>query len=104
MLNKIDGNILFDFYGPLLTDHQNEVLNDYYYDDLSMSEIADNYNVSKSAISDLINRSILQMNEYEEKLHLIKNSKSIDTLIDKMDKDLNVPKKYIKELKKLNRG
>ncbi len=104
MLNKIDGNILFDYYGNLLTDHQVEVLNDYYYDDLSMSEIATNYNVSKSAISDLINRSISQMNEYEEKLNLIKNAKTFDILIDKMDKDLDVPRKYIKELKKLNRG
>ena len=103
MLNKVDGNLLFDFYGSLLTEHQNDILNDYYNEDLSMAEIAENNNVSKSAISDIIKRSLLQLQEYEDKLNLIKQTKSLDNIIDRMEKD-KIPAKYIKELKKISRG
>ena len=103
MLNKLDGNLLFDFYGCLLTKHQNDILNDYYNEDLSMAEIAQNCNVSKSAISDIIKRSIVQLQEYEDKLNLIKQTKSLDEIIDRMEKD-KIPAKYIKELKKISRG
>ena len=103
MLDKVEGNLLFDFYGSLLTEHQKEVLDDYFNDDLSMSELADEYEVSKSAISDLIKRFLNQLEEYENKLHLIKQARSLDELIDKMEKD-GIPLEYLKELKKINRG
>lgn len=103
MLDKVEGNLLFDFYGVLLTEHQKEVLDDYFNDDLSMSELADEYEVSKSAISDLIKRCLNQLEEYESKLHLIKQARSLDELIDKMEKD-GIPLEYLKELKKINRG
>ena len=103
MLNKVDGNLLFDFYGSLLTDHQNDILNDYYNEDLSMAEIAQNCDISKSAVSDIIKRSLLQLQEYEDKLNLIKQTKSLDNIIDRMEKD-KIPAKYIKELKKISRG
>ena len=92
MLDKVEGNLLFDFYGSLLTEHQKEVLDDYFNDDLS-----------KSAISDLIKRCLNQLEEYESKLHLIKQARSLDELIDKMEKD-GIPLEYLKELKKINRG
>ena len=41
MLSKEEGNLLLDFYGSLLTEHQLNVLNDYFVEDLSMNEIAD---------------------------------------------------------------
>lgn len=103
MLDKVEGNLLFDFYGVLLTEHQKEVLDDYFNNDLSMSELADEYEVSKSAISDLIKRCLNQLEEYESKLHLIKQARSLDELIDKMEKD-GIPLEYLKELKKINRG
>lgn len=103
MLDKVEGNLLFDFYGSLLTEHQREVLDDYFNDDLSMSELADEYDVSKSAISDLIKRCLNQLEEYESKLHLIKQARSLDELIDKMEKD-GIPLEYLRELKKINRG
>ncbi len=102
--NKEDGNILLDFYGVLLTDRQQSILSDYFVDDLSMAEIAENNNISKSAVSDLINRTLVQLNAYEEKLKLIKQSKKIDILIEKMINDNNIDIKYINELRKINRG
>ena len=66
--NKEEGAVLLDFYGDLLTNHQQEVLIEYYNEDLSMNEIAENSKVSKAAISDLIKRSTNQLLEYEKKL------------------------------------
>ena len=102
--NKIEGNELLDFYGSLLTEHQLEILEDYYIDDLSMAEIATNYNISKAAVSDIINRAYEQLALYESKLKLIKNNKKLNSLINKMENDKNIDIKYIKELKDINRG
>ena len=67
---------LIDYYGCLLTDHQLNVLKDYYENDLSMIEIAENYGISKSAVSDLLKRSLNQLEMYENKLHLSTNALS----------------------------
>lgn len=103
-LNKQEGNLLIDYYGALLTKHQLNILSDYFIEDLSMQEIAENLNISKSAISDLINRSILQLNDYEKKLGLIKQNDKLEKLAIKLDNDSKVNKKYIKELTKIIRG
>ena len=59
--NKIEGNELLDFYGSLLTKHQLNILEDFFVEDLSMGEIADNYGISKAAVSDVIKRSYEQL-------------------------------------------
>ena len=102
--NKVEGNLLLDYYGTLLTEHQSEVLNDYFKDDLSMQEIAENYGVSKSAISDIINRTVIQLKEYEDKLNLIKQANKLDKIIEELEKDSNINLRYINKLKQLNRG
>ena len=69
--NKIYDNILKDYYGSLLTARQNEILDLYLTYDLSMSEIAERLNISKTAVADILNRSYKQLDEYENKLKLI---------------------------------
>ncbi len=97
--NRKEEILLFDYYGDLLTDHQKNVLDEYFNEDLSMNEIADNLNISKSAVQDLIKRAIKQMQEYEDKLSLIKKGKQIKSILDKI-KDDNIDK-YIKEIESL---
>lgn len=63
---------LFDLYGPLLNEKQREVINFYYNEDLSLSEIAENTNKSKQAVSDLIQRSVDKLFEFEDELSLLK--------------------------------
>ena len=63
--------LLYDFYGQLLTRHQREVYEKVVYDDLSLTEIAEQTGVSKQAVHDLIRRTTAQMSGYEEKLGLI---------------------------------
>lgn len=58
------------FYESLLTDKQHDIAYDYYIDDISMGEIADNYGISKAAVSDQIKRVNELLAHYEEKLGL----------------------------------
>lgn len=98
-------NLLVDYYGNLLTDHQLDILKDYFYEDLSMNEIAENRKVSKAAISDIIKRSLKQLEEYESKLHLIKDTDKINNVLDTMDKTNNKDIiKYSKSIRKILRG
>ena len=75
-------NSLFEFYEPLLTKKQMEYLAQYYRDDYSLGEIAENYNVSRQAVYDNIKRTEKILEEYEDKLHLYANFKRNATNID----------------------
>lgn len=64
-------NNLIDLYGVLLTNNQLNILELYYMEDLSLKEIADELNVSRNAVYDSLKRSLVSLEEYEEKLHLL---------------------------------
>ncbi|NLT20069.1 MAG: YlxM family DNA-binding protein [Syntrophomonadaceae bacterium] len=73
MLEKMEQVILLkDFYGPLLTPKQQEVLNLHYEQDWSLSEIAEHWQISRQAVFDLIKRSQNALQDYEDRLHLVK--------------------------------
>jgi predicted DNA-binding protein YlxM (UPF0122 family) len=73
MENKIYINSLLDFYGKLLTGKQQEICRYYYQEDLSLQEIADIEETSRSAVYDTVKRCRNDLNAYEEKLHLYKS-------------------------------
>lgn len=98
MLDRNECNLLIDYYGSLLTKHQLSILDDYFKDDLSMNEIAENNNISKAAVSDLIKRSVTQLKDYEAKLKLIKQSEKLDKLIEKLENGDIQSKKIAKKL------
>ncbi len=81
--------LLLDYYGELLTAHQKEILQEYYNEDLSMNEIAENYSISKSAVQDLIKRSMHQLKEYEKTLALIERDHQLDLILADMKKENN---------------
>jgi len=64
---------LYDMYGQLLNEKQRDVINCYYNEDLSLQEIADNDGKTKQAISDMINRSVDKLFEFENELSLLKS-------------------------------
>lgn len=64
-------NILFSFYRNLLTDKQAQYMADYYEEDYTLAEIAENNNVSRQAIYDSIRRTEESLLDYEEKLQLV---------------------------------
>ncbi|WP_035798474.1 YlxM family DNA-binding protein [Butyrivibrio sp. NC3005] len=63
--------LLYDFYGELLTKHQREVYEDLVYNDMSLSEIAEEYGISKQGVHDLIKRCTKILEGYEDKLHMV---------------------------------
>lgn len=72
MLDKREHFIMLkDFYGSLLTDKQQYVLELYYEHDLSLSEIAEEMGISRQAVHDLIKRAEGLLNDYEGKLKLV---------------------------------
>ena len=65
-------SLLYDFYGALLTDRQKKCVEMHFLNDFSLSEIADEFGVSRQAIYDIINRTRQMLVEYEEKLGLVR--------------------------------
>lgn len=63
-------NALFEFYSTLLTEKQMNYMELYYADDFSLGEIAEEYEVSRQAVYDNINRTEKILEDYEKKLHL----------------------------------
>src|SRR5699024_2417648 len=65
-------NMLYDFYGVLLTEKQQRAMELYYREDLSLDEIANKTNVSRQTVYDTIKRTEQLLETYEEKLSLYK--------------------------------
>lgn len=63
--------LLYDFYGELLTVHQRKIYEDAVYNDMSLSEIAEEAGISRQGVHDLIKRCDKILADYEEKLHLV---------------------------------
>ncbi len=64
-------NLLYDFYGELLTDHQRLIYEDAVYNDCSLSELAEEYNISRQGVHDLLKRCDKILGDYENKLRLV---------------------------------
>ena len=71
---------LYDVYGCLLTDKQKSYFEEYYFDDLSFSEIASNHGISRNGVFDQIKRVSNILSEYEEKLGLLRKIRKIEDL------------------------
>lgn len=70
MSKNMDVALLFDFYGEMLTEKQRDVIEQYYNQDLSLSEIAENAGISRQGVRDSVKRAELQLFEMEERLGL----------------------------------
>ena len=85
---------LYDFYGELLTEHQKQVYEDVVLNDMSLSEIAQEFGISRQGVHDLVKRCSQTLKGYEEKLHLVEKFvsvrekvKQIDELLDGYEKE-----------------
>ena len=64
--------LLYDFYGDVLTERQKEFYDLYYNEDLSLSEIAENYGISRQGVRDVIVRAEATLTELEDKTGIIR--------------------------------
>ena len=68
---KVKQAYLYDFYGELLNAHQRKIFEDFVFNDLSLGEIAQEQEISRQAVHDLVRRATKKLEEYEQKLHLL---------------------------------
>ncbi len=111
MEEKIKISILCQIYGKLLTEKQYQILDDYYNNDLSLSEIAENNNITRQAVNDVINKGKNKLIEIEEKLlfmdKILNQEKTIEKIIKELSKSENKEltktqiEKITKQLKQL---
>jgi hypothetical protein len=67
----VEQGMLYDFYGELLTPHQRRIYEDVVFNDMSLSEIAEEQGISRQGVHDLIKRCDKTLTEYERKLKLV---------------------------------
>ena len=68
---------LIDVYGVLLTNKQMEIMSSYYFDNLTLSEIADNYNISRQAVNDCLAQATKVLFNLEDKLQFVKKNDNL---------------------------
>lgn len=80
----VEQGMLYDFYGELLTEHQRTIYEAFVYNNLSLSEIAQEQGISRQGVHDLIKRCDRLLEGYEKKLHLVEKflliKKKVETI------------------------
>lgn len=67
----VEQTLLYDFYGELLTERQQQVYESVVLEDYSLSEVAEDLGISRQGVHDMIRRCNHTLEEYERKLHLV---------------------------------
>lgn len=87
---------LYDLYGTLLTDKQQRYFEDYYFDNLSLAEISENYKVSRNAVHNSLKETVEKLKNYETRLNIYNKNSKIKEIISKINDE-----KIKEELEKL---
>lgn len=77
-------SILLDYYSVMLTDKQHDVIDLYYNEDLSLSEIAEHEKITRQGVRDSIKRGEQTLLEMEEKFHLAEKSLKYAAMIEEI--------------------
>ena len=83
MEKNVKISILCQLYGKLLSEKQLEFIDDYYNNDLSLSEIAENHGITRQAVRDMLKKGEKKLFEYEEKLLFMKRMLNQEKRIEK---------------------
>ena len=85
----VEQGLLYDFYGELLTEHQRQVYEARVFDNLSLSEIAQDFEISRQGVHDLVKRCDKILQDYEDKLHLLQKFMNIKETITRIESITN---------------
>ena len=77
-------SVLLDYYAPMLTDKQRDVIDLYYNEDLSLSEIAEHEGITRQGVRDSIKRGEQTLYEMEEKFHLAERSRQYGEMMSRI--------------------
>ena len=84
MAKNLDVINLFDIYGEMLTQKQQDFISYYYNDDLSLAEIAENEGITRQGVRDAIKRAEAQLIDFEKPLGLMERFKNINSGLDEI--------------------
>lgn len=88
MEKNVQISMLCQVYGKLLTDKQFELIDDYYNNDLSLSEIAENNEITRQAVRDIIKKGEKKLLEYEKELKIMEKMLNQEKKIKDIVQDL----------------
>ena len=94
MAKNLEISVLLDFYGEMLTEKQKEMIDYYYNDDLSLSEIADNLGITRQGVRDSIKRAETQLFDMESKLGIAKRFEDMRSSINEIIEYSNLISEY----------
>ena len=104
----VEQGYLYDFYGELLTERQQQVYESVVLEDYSLSEVAEDLGISRQGVHDMIKRCNKTLEEYEQKLHLVEKFLSVKEKVSKIDATLaewerekNDPEEMVKRIRKI---
>lgn len=103
MEKNVKVSILLDLYGKLLTKKQYKLLEDYYNNDLSLSEIAENEGITRQAVRDNLKKGENNLLEYEKKVKLMEKSLKQEKIIEDLIKEIDDTKDSKEALKLLSK-
>ena len=82
-MTRSDKRLLFDYFGPLLSDRQRDCYDLYYNEDLSLSEIAELKGISRQGAWDTIKHAESRLVEFEEKTGVVARIKELEAELEK---------------------
>lgn len=95
MEKNVQISMLCQIYGKLLTDKQFELIDDYYNNDLSLSEIAENNEITRQAVRDIIKKGEKKLFEYEKELKIMEKMLNQEKKLKDIIQDLENLKKNL---------
>ena len=84
MAKDLELSYLLDFYGDMLTEKQRDMMVQYYDDDLSLSEIAENFGITRQGVRDAIKHGEAALRELEHKVGFAARYRAVEKRMDDM--------------------
>ena len=86
MAKDLEMGYLLDFYGEVLTQKQREMLRQYYNDDLSLSEIGENFGITRQGARDAIKHGETTLKELEEKVGFAARYRRVQQKLEQLER------------------
>ncbi len=84
-MDRVELTNLFDIYESLLTDREKEIFKYYYYEDLSLSEISENLNITRTGVFNTLKKVEEKLLQYEDNLKLMSIKGTLKSLLEESD-------------------
>lgn len=101
---KVEYALLYDFYGALLKEKNRSMFEDYMLNDMTLSEIAAERNITRQGVRDVVNRAKISLAEYEERLGLVKRFDRVREYAGTIRNELAAAAGCVEKLSGLRRG